>query len=275
MASIIESSMRRYSSGESDYSNTTLIDSPRIVALKRKHYDEIEVDVSDLMPAFIGNCIHEHLENNSPEHIVTEERLFSEIDGIIISGCVDVRDNGDTGDYKSTKTWQIVNKREETLGKWEQQLNINHWLAKRNGKEVTDVGFIEAFFLDWNRGNAQRIKDYPEKNQVRYTFKMWSTGQQEEFIRERIRVHELAKKELPLCSDKDRWLSKYRLIKEGQSRAVKVEENLDNLKEYARKKKIMRNDGSMINGYSIVPGDYRRCLEYCEVSKFCSQWEGK
>lgn len=48
----------RYSKGSADYSVTELLNPPRVRELKRRHYDEIEVDAADMVFALFGTVVH-------------------------------------------------------------------------------------------------------------------------------------------------------------------------------------------------------------------------
>jgi len=284
MAGMIERSMERYDPGDSDYSTTTLIDSPRVVNLKRKHYNEIEVDVSDLIAAFVGNAMHEHLEGLAPDCSIVEYRLFSEVEGTKISGCIDIACDIETntelelyqiGDYKTVKSWAIIHG--SVFEKWKQQLNINAWLARFNTWPVNDIAFIEYFIMDWQQGIADNNKSYPQSQQGRWKCKLWPEEKQLEFIKERIALHEAAKEELPLCSDKDRWKKDdtYKLMKKGRKASIKNESTEEELLEYAKEKGYARL-GKLGPQYSIeyFPGEYTRCKKYCPVNKWCEQYKG-
>jgi hypothetical protein len=79
-----------YSRGECDLSVTQLIAPPRQVELRRRHEAELEEDVADRIWILLGKSIHEILEKAAPYgSAITEERLFMEIDGWVISGAFD------------------------------------------------------------------------------------------------------------------------------------------------------------------------------------------
>ena len=64
--------------GASDYSVTTLIQSPRQVQLYKRHKDKIVEDSVDLWARFRGNAIHHELEQNlttNPRYIVERKIL--------------------------------------------------------------------------------------------------------------------------------------------------------------------------------------------------------
>ena len=112
-----------YSKGDSNRSITQLIDSPRVRILRQEHWDELEEDVSEKMWAVMGTAAHKMFEDTADEKHVSEERLYTEIDGWVISGAIDVQKIEDDGivvmDYKTTSVWSVI------LGKsqWEYQLN--------------------------------------------------------------------------------------------------------------------------------------------------------
>jgi hypothetical protein len=56
-----------YSRGDSNISVTTLIDSPRVGILKRKHDDEIEMDVVDYLWSRFGTAMHNVFEDATEE----------------------------------------------------------------------------------------------------------------------------------------------------------------------------------------------------------------
>jgi hypothetical protein len=129
---LFEMHMDMYSPGDSDITCTQLIDSPRIVELKRRHKDEIEVDIDDQMFSFLGSALHyyaEYLLTGVPGY-ETETRYYADYDGWRISGTADVVRPGVLSDYKVTTKGQT--NKADTHYKWEKQLNINRWLHHRS-----------------------------------------------------------------------------------------------------------------------------------------------
>ena len=70
---------------------TQLIKSPRIVALQKKHDEEITVDYRDEVFKLLGKGVHTVLEtaNTGDENIIPERRLYADINGWRISGQTD------------------------------------------------------------------------------------------------------------------------------------------------------------------------------------------
>ena len=114
-----------YSKGKAHLSATELINSPRIVQLRKKHEQDIEVDVADMVWSIFGTAIHGVLEHGKDENHLVEERLHAEFEGWSISGAIDLQIVNEDGsitinDYKTTGAWSVMNEKLD----WEYQLNI-------------------------------------------------------------------------------------------------------------------------------------------------------
>ena len=79
-----------YSRGASDFSATGLIRPPQIRHLEELHKDELSTDVTDMIAALMGNSVHSTLEKYAPENALAEKRWFAEIDGVTVSGAIDL-----------------------------------------------------------------------------------------------------------------------------------------------------------------------------------------
>jgi hypothetical protein len=119
-----------YSKGASQYSVTELMSPPKIKRLRDKHDSEIEQDVADMLWQLMGSALHNVLENGKTENHLTEERLFLEMDGVTVSGQIDLQHDTPEGvlitDYKFTSAWAFMQNKKE----WEEQLNVYKWLVE-------------------------------------------------------------------------------------------------------------------------------------------------
>ena len=79
-----------YSRGDSKYSITDLLKPPRILQLERRHDDDITVDVKDLHFIASGKGFHAVMESAGQDNALVEERLFETLDGVKISGQIDL-----------------------------------------------------------------------------------------------------------------------------------------------------------------------------------------
>ena len=100
-----------YTKGKADYSVTEIISPPRIQRLRRAHHEQMEQDVSDMLWQLLGSALHVVAERGAADGHITEERLFTEIDGVKLSGAIDIQKVESDGtiitDYKFTSAWAL------------------------------------------------------------------------------------------------------------------------------------------------------------------------
>lgn len=256
-----------YSKGKSQYSVTELLSPPRLRRLRERYDAEIETDVTDLMWQMLGSALHVVMERGQTEGHITEERLFTEIDGVTISGAIDLQEETSGGvvitDYKFTSAWAVMNEKQE----WVEQLNVYKWLVEREkGKKVVSLR-ICALIRDWNRRETK--EGYPLAPIQMVEIPMWDSA--EEFVRGRLDLHRDAKvsedfgEALPECSEAERWQSEttYAVRREGRKTAIRVFKNLHEANALAEKEK----------GYvEARPAEPKRCTSFCPVNQWCDQY---
>lgn len=249
-----------YTNGGADISVTKLIDAPQVRVLGKRYANQITTDVSERIWALLGQAVHTILERAAlrTEGMVAEQRLFAEIAGWQLSGQFDVMalETGVLSDYKVTTVYKL-----QDTDKWTQQLNILRWLAAKNDAAVNELEII-AILRDWKKGEAERKESYPQTPIVRVPIPVWDLDETEEFILERITLHQYADKGGRVeCTDEDRWYT-------GDQWAIKKPDG-------KRALKVLDEEPTEIPEGCIVEkrvGEYRRCMSYCEVRDFCPQW---
>jgi hypothetical protein len=261
-----------YSKGESNRSITQLIDSPRVRILRQENWDNMEEDVSEKMWAVLGSAAHKMFEATGDEKHITEERLFTEIDGWVISGAIDVQRIESDGitvmDYKTTSVWSVI------LGKveWERQLNCYASLVRRAKKTRVKGLKVVAILRDWRSRDAEEKQDYPRAPIVEIDVPMWSEEEQDRYLEERVSIHQAAEfqrltgAELPECSPQEQWEkpSVWAVKKTGNKRALKLYDN-------EAEAKSALQPGQEIEFRRGEPG---RCTaNWCRVNAWCSQYK--
>ena len=263
-----------YTKGKAHLSATEIINSPRIVQLKKIHWDNLEEDVADKVWAIFGTAIHAVLELGKDDHHIIEQRLHANVDGWDISGAIDLQRVEDDGiivaDYKTTGAWAVMNEKSD----WEQQLNIYAWLVEKVKKVPVKKVEIIAIIRDWNRRDAQTREGYPEAPIKVIDVPLWSFAKRESFIKERIHLHSNAlfatetSETLPECSPSEMWEKPafWAVRKIGNKRATAVFDTED---------KALAKIEEMGKGYEIEyrPGERTRCANFCQVRDFCNQWK--
>jgi len=272
----IMNALRRpeYSRGKAHLSVTQLLNSPKIVALTQKHWEDLEQDAADMVWSLFGTAVHKVLEHGKDANHIVEQRIHAEIDGWNISGAIDlqiVNENGvDIRDYKTTSAWAVINEKIE----WEYQLNMYAYLVERVKKvPATSVGIV-AIIRDWSRRDAANKEEYPQAPIKEIPIRLWSLEEREAFVADRVNKHAEAdfametEQALPDCTPEEMWErpGTWAVKKIGGVRAKSVhpseEEASIALAEAGK-------------GYEIEvrPGSRARCESFCPVSQYCQQFQ--
>ena len=262
-----------YSKGASQYSVTEIMSPPKIRRLREQYDESMEIDVTKMIASQLGTFMHGKLEAKEVEGYHNEERIFTEIDGVVISGAIDLQQVVDGGvviiDYKFVKAWSVKQGKSD----WETQLNIYKWLVE-SVKRVPVKGLqICAIIKDYSAHDTS--EGYPEAEAIMIDVPMWDAVKTEAYVRQRLDMHRHARmaqdfgEELQPCSDEERWMTEtvYATKKEGRKSAIRLFKTIEEATELAEKEK----------GYvEIRKGEPKRCTgDFCGVSRWCSQYQGE
>lgn len=270
-----------YSKGKAHISATEIINSPRIVQLKKKYWDEIEQDASEMVWSLFGSAVHNILEHGKGDNHVVEERLHLEFEGWRISGAIDLQEVEPNGtitisDYKVTGAWAVMNEKDD----WHRQLNIYAWMVEKVKKVPVGKLQIIAIIRDWSARDAQTKENYPSSPVATIDIPLWTFEEREQFMTKRIYEHGTALFEmetdgdLPECTAEEMWekQTSYALKKDGNVRAKSVHETQEAAEEALVKAlgTAKKNEGFSIE---IRQGERTRCKGYCQVAPFCNQYQ--
>ena len=262
-----------YTKGASQYSVTELMSPPKIRRLREQYDDMIEIDVTSMLASQFGTFMHGKLESKEIEGYINEERIYVEIDGITISGQIDLQKDDPDGveivDYKFVKAWSVMMNKAD----WETQLNVYKWLVEKAKRKPVKRLQICAFIKDYSQHETK--ENYPEAEAVMIDVPLLDAVKAETFVRERLEMHRTAKmahdfgEELQPCTDEERWAKEttYATKREGRKTAIRVFKTLEEATELAEKEK----------GYvETRQGEYTRCAgNYCGVAQWCKQYQGE
>lgn len=281
----------QYDRGDSDISVTQLIDAPRIRLLQMERGDEVVKDVSDNFNALLGTAFHALMEENSDPDVLTEERMYAELQGYRISGAMDrIITEGKRliiQDYKVTSVFTVMAHKPA----WDAQLNLYRWLYHKNHGTWPHAEVV-ALCRDWRPFEAEQkmTQGYPARPIVRIPIKGWTQQEVAGYVGKRMALHRKAEEhwretgELPECSDNDRWASgkQFALMEKGpnaKSRAIKLFNSRSSAEEYARHSRMFTlHPARKASGKRLVyvderPGGYKRCNSYCDLRDVCDQWK--
>ncbi len=242
-----------------DISVTSLIGEPRIRLLKKRHPNEIIVDISERMWLLLGTSVHAVIERASRQagEALPEVRLEIESNGWIVSGQPDLWEDGVLEDYKVTSVFAV---REGIKPEWEAQVNIYRMMYETAGFATNRLQLI-CILRDWNRFQSDK---QPINIKV-FDVPMWSDEYTRTYIQSRVALHQecerLPDEELPVCN---RWTEPetFAVKIEGKSRAVSLEETPDaalglietllQQDKFAKSKFYVEHRPANINAASIV-----------------------
>lgn len=275
-----------YQPKKHQYSCTTILKPTRQVILERRHNDEIEQDVSEMVWCIFGILAHSVIEN-SQEDVgqFKEEKLkvdlgkyCKELEGYYLSGRSDMIDLLDKciTDWKTASCWKVIYKDFED---WRKEMLIYAWAVKDMGFEIDKAQAI-AFLKDHNKTKAKVDSSYPQLpvwvEKFKFTDKDFK--EIEEFIKNRFlelkKYEDVPDEELPMCSMEERWNdgNKYIVIKKGNKKATKIHETLEEAKKH-----LDNLEKDYPNVYEIQErlAEDKKCLEYCSCCEFCPYYKSK
>ncbi len=238
---------------------TEFCDAPQIRYLKIKHWEELEIDVSEMLWMFLGGAVHSVLEKADIANALTEEKLEVKLSSdVILVGKPDLLHNREIHDYKVCSAYAFL------LGskpEWERQLNLYCWMYLQHGFKVDSLK-IHAILRDWNKSKTYANDDYPEIPFQTIDVPIWNNGYTKKYIADRL---DLFSKPVIPCLPEQQWTrpTQYAVMKKGRKTALRVLNTLEEAEKWIIDSK----------GDEIVkrPGVKTRCESYCIVRNVCNQ----
>lgn len=260
----------QYTKGGAQLSVTELLNSPRIVQLKRLHWDSLTEDASDMVWSIFGTAIHNLLEHGKGDNHIVEERIHAKINGWHISGAIDLQEVHPDGivlsDYKTVGVWSVLNEKQD----WHNQLNLYAYLVELTKKTPVKKIQIIAIIRDWARRDAEK-DGYPKSPIVTIDIPLWTFEEREAYVKGRIALHEDAFFEAETegnfrpCTPEEMWEREttYAVKKEGGVRAKSVHKTQEEA------------EAVLTKGYFIEvrQGERTRCANFCQVADHCDQYQ--
>lgn len=251
-----------------EISATTLLKGAKQVVLSDRHWEELEVDVTELAYSIEGTAFHKFLEMKNPDAF-TEERFSIQVQDKKVTGQVDLYDmeNGVIYDYKRTSVWKCVYK---NYDEWRKQGLIYAYLMRQNGLKVNKCVFV-MLFRDWSATDAARNADYPKATMQTVEFDVTeeALAEIEEYIRAKVdeisKAETLSDDDIPECSAEERWAKPtiYAVMKKGRKTAVNA--------KLTDKEEAEKMASEIEGGYvEERKGANVRCEGYCNCCEHCN-----
>ena len=271
-APLVSMAQRDYEHKPNRYSVTSLLKGVREAILERRHYHEIEQDVSDMIWLLFGTAVHMAVEQyQESEHELKEERIETPFEEYVLSGRFDLYNAKDkeVTDYKTASVWKIIF---GDYSDWRRQTLTYAYFLRQMGFEV-NKGKIVAFLKDWSKRDAKIKPDYPPYpvHVVSFDFTESDFEEEELWLKERFAAIREAEKlpddQLPVCTPEERYNSgdKYAVMKKGRKTAPRVLDSEEEAKAW-----MDANGGDYIE---VRKGEDKKCMDYCSVCEFCSYYK--
>ncbi len=279
-----------YVPGDNDFSATGLLNPPQQTELIRRHNDSITIDAMSNLYSVLGSAMHNMLEQHTDSEVLSEKRLYltGSVDDTTykIGGQIDYYHAGVLRDYKVTSVFSYAYG--SRFKHWEQQLDIYSTLLKLHKYPVKHQE-ICMIFRDWSPTKARLDKGYPKTPIISMAFPVKNPGLVLEFIQKRLARHVYARTlsdadlaTMSPCSDNDMWRkpTTYALIKKGRTKAMRVMDDKDKLKQWAAERHLVEPSSSpntvRLNRSFYIqerPGECTRCVSWCYAKDFCHQYQ--
>lgn len=268
-----------YSSGDSDFTFSTLIQPARIKRLLEQYPEDCIEDASEKAAVLIGKAVHEILEKEArklaetnPTRYIVEKRFYHifAVAGVNykVSAQIDLYDRELwlLDDYKtaSAMSMKYGAKREHQL-----QLALQAFLLKVNGETPPTRLRITAIIKDWRINEANGNPNYPQAPAVTVEHDLIPDTELFAWVEERIRAHIAAKTVLPECTEEEMWAKvqddEFAVCLAGNSKATKI----FGTQELAEADVASRGSGYVVEARF---GEASRC-QTCPARRACNQWK--
>lgn len=270
----VDAATSDYQYTDKRYSVTSVLKGTREAILQRRHSEEIETDVSEMVWAIFGSAVHKILEQSEETADQLKENWLSvEVqNGYELSGIFDLYDDatGTVTDYKTATVWKFIYKE---FDDWRTQCLAYVWLLRKIGFNARR-GEIVGMLKDHSKTKAKTDQTYPQHpvQRIGWNFTDKDLEEFERWLKAKFAEIEAAEKlsddDLPLCSDVERWHKpdKYAVMKEGRKTAVKLYDS----EEEANARVEAEGKGYYVEHRK---GEDSKCLNYCSACEFCSHYK--
>ena len=272
--SFVEMAKSDFTAEPKTYRVTSLLKGIRETILEKRHFNEIEQDVSDMIWLLFGTAVHGILEKQQEQgHEIKESRVSINFGEYTLSGQFDLYNAKEKKitDYKTCSVWKVMY---GDYSDWRRQLLIYAYMMRQIGFEVNS-GEIVAIMKDHSKRDAKYKADYPKLpvQVIKFEFTLEDFAEIESWLIDKFdeirRCEQLPDDELPLCTPEERYNSgdKYAVMKKGRKTALRV---LDSMEEA---EKWMEDNGG--DEIEVRPGEDKKCIDYCSVCEFCNYYKEK
>lgn len=274
-------------SSQINLSVTALNKPVRQLILERRHGDEIQIDpLENHWHSFLGNAVHLALEEEAGKD---QDRYEVEVrrgitrtiggKGVHIHGKYDLYDKH----TKVLQDWKVTSATSMLYPKtnFEMQLNVINTILVDH--EVYPMHLQNVYLFPHLDKSKMGMDAYPKRNCKVVDVAFMNTHDVEQFIEHKVEsfINGLDRKDkdLPLCTDEERWVrgnlykgyTRKKAAKKGMqpefsSKAAISSENLEDVRKFQTDNQLEFDDFKI----AIIKGSPKYC-QYCSAAPFCHQ----
>lgn len=250
------------------YSVTELLKSPQEIVLTRKHWENIEIDVSECINTLFGSAVHKVLEDNTDNPDIEKEvKMEYQFGKYIIVGKFDRRNLKEQliEDYKTCTVSKISKK--DFDNDYKQGMMYALFTYKTTGVIIRKLKFYNLM-KDWGKIKCASISSYPS-NPI-YVWEYDIKDSDYDFIINYIKEKFNDIENFRKCTDEERWYTgtKYAVYKKvGDKKAIKICDT--EIEAHEAITELCDGVGEI----QVRKGEYLKCKYYCNVCKFCKQYK--
>lgn len=202
--------------------------------------------------------------------VFVEKRFSRVIDGVRISGKLDLSINGEINDTKTTSVYTWINGSNEEY--YRLQMSIYRWISP--DKITSDIGYIQHVFTDWSSIQARQDPKYPQSRVKEYKVELMSLQETEQWILQRLRdIREnvdLDEDEIVPCPEKDLWKTEtqYKYYADPMKANTPGARSTKNFTDRQQAMLHLKEAGK--GTVKTVPGVVKAC-GYCRAFPICTQ----
>lgn len=270
--SFVEMAKSDFTAEAKTYRVTSLLKGTREAILEKRHTDEIEQDVSDMIWLLFGTATHGILEKQKEQgHEIKETRVSIDIGEYKLSGQFDLYDSEakKITDYKTCSVWKVIF---SDYKDWRRQLLIYAYMLRQIGFEVNS-GEIVAIMKDHSKRDAKYKAEYPKLpvHVIKFEFTLEDFAEIESWLIDKFdeirRCEQLTDDALPVCTPEERYNSgdKFAVMKKGRKTAMRVLDSRNEAEQW-----MNDNGGDEIEAR---PGEDKKCADYCSCCEFCNYYK--
>ena len=250
------------------YSVTELLKSAQEIVLTRRHWENIEIDVSECINTLFGSAVHKVLEDNTDNTgVETEVKMEYQFGKYNIVGKFDRRNLKEQliEDYKTCTVSKISKK--DFDNDYKQGMMYAWFTYKTTGVLIRKLKFYNLM-KDWSKLKQAAVPNYPPSPIYVWEYEIQDSDYDyiNNYIKEKFNEIENFKE----CTDEERWYTgtKYAVYKKvGDKKASYVADSEEDAHNY------ITNKCEGAGEIQVRKGEFIKCKYYCNVSKFCKQYK--